>query len=80
MLAGVVRITVSVGRRRADHCRAQFVRRRRCVSMPLPQIHLFEFEDLPWFPRVVRDCATDYLRFIEDTLRLHRPAVVRLMR
>ncbi len=38
-------------------------------------MHLFEFEDLAWFPRVVRDCATDYLQFVEHALRLHRPTI-----
>jgi hypothetical protein len=26
------------------------------------RVHLFEWEDQPWFPRVVRDAATGYLR------------------
>jgi hypothetical protein len=34
--------------------------------------HLFELEDLPWFPPVVRDLATDYLHFIETWVDLHR--------
>ncbi len=43
--------------------------------MPIPRVHLFELEDLAWFPRVVRDCATDYLQFVEHALRLHRPTI-----
>jgi hypothetical protein len=43
--------------------------------MPLPRLHLFELEDQPWFPAVVRDLATDYLHFIESRLALHRPVV-----
>ena len=43
--------------------------------MLLPRVHLFELEDLPWFPRVVRDLATDYLHFVESALALHRPAL-----
>lgn len=43
--------------------------------MPFPRLHLFEFEDLPWFPGVVRDLATDYLHFIEVIFRLDRPAL-----
>src|SRR2546423_15315894 len=39
----------------------------------LPRLHLFELEDQPWFPDIVRDLATDYLCFIQKTLRLHRP-------
>ena len=29
--------------------------------MTLPRFHLFEFEDKPWLPDIVRDLATDYL-------------------
>ena len=43
--------------------------------MQLPRVHLFELEDLSWFPRVVRDYATDYLQFIEHALKLHRPII-----
>ena len=28
--------------------------------------HLFEFEDLPWFPRNIRACMQDHLRFMGD--------------
>lgn len=41
--------------------------------------HLFELEDQPWFPRVVRDLATDYLQFIQTSVRLDR-AVAPLIR
>lgn len=34
--------------------------------------HLFELEDLPWFPAGIRDLATDYLHFIEAWVALHR--------
>jgi hypothetical protein len=30
----------------------------------MPRIHLFELEDQPWFPAVLRDAATAYLEFI----------------
>lgn len=43
--------------------------------MPRPRLHLFELEDLPWFPRTIRDLATDYLHFMETTFALHRPVV-----
>jgi hypothetical protein len=43
--------------------------------MPLPRLHLFELEDLPWFPRILRDFATDYLQFIETFIAFHQPAV-----
>ena len=34
------------------------------------RLHLFELEDQPWFPRVVRDLATDYLHFIQHAVKL----------
>ena len=40
-----------------------------------PRLHLFEFEDQPWFPALVRDLATDYLRFVQSALRLDRPII-----
>ncbi len=46
--------------------------------MRLPRLHLFELEDQAWFPRVVRDLATDYLHFMEVTFRLDRPVVALL--
>ena len=42
-------------------------------GVPLPRLQLFELEDLPWFPRTIRDFSTDYLRFVETLLRLHEP-------
>src|SRR5262245_45657432 len=41
----------------------------------IPRIHLFELEDLAWFPPIIRDLATDYLQFIATGLSLHRPVV-----
>jgi hypothetical protein len=43
--------------------------------MPLPRLQLFELEDLPWFPRTIRDLATDYLHFLERRFQLHKPVV-----
>lgn len=40
----------------------------------LPRLQLVELEDLPWFPRTIRDLATDYLEFLES--RLAMPAAV----
>src|SRR6266487_712142 len=48
--------------------------------MPLPRFQLFELEDLPWFPRAIRDLATDYLHFIERLFDLHKPVVTLLRR
>ena len=41
----------------------------------IPRLHLFELEDQSWFPREIRDFATDYLHFIETKFSLHRAAV-----
>lgn len=43
--------------------------------MPLPRLQLFELEDQAWFPRIVRDLATDYLHFMSERFALHRPIV-----
>ena len=32
----------------------------------MPRLHLFEFEDFPWFPRVLRALMTDYLSFMAE--------------
>jgi hypothetical protein len=45
------------------------------AAMPVPRLHLFELEDFPWFPRTIRDLATDYLYFIETKFALHKPIV-----
>lgn len=43
--------------------------------MPIPRAQLVELEDLWWFPRAIRDFATDYLHYMEARFRLHEPAV-----
>ena len=43
--------------------------------MLIPRLHVFELEDQPWLPAVVRDLATDYLHFLETKFSLHRPVV-----
>ena len=30
-------------------------------QMALPRLHLFELEDLEWFPHTIRNLALDYL-------------------
>lgn len=43
---------------------------------------LIELEDQPWFPRTIRDFATDYLQFVQTRLRVDRamaPIVRRIM-
>jgi hypothetical protein len=37
------------------------------------RLHLFEFEDLPWFPAVIRAGMMDYLRFMISWLGTYRP-------
>jgi hypothetical protein len=49
-------------------------------SAAVPRIHAVELEDLPWFPRTIRDAMTDYLGYVGNltpapyqgfTARLH---------
>ncbi|MBO2011402.1 class I SAM-dependent methyltransferase [Hymenobacter negativus] len=37
------------------------------------RLRLFEFEDLPWFPAIIRAGMMDYLRFMISTLGTYRP-------
>jgi hypothetical protein len=37
------------------------------------RVHLFEFEDLPWFPSVVRGYMTDYLSFMGSGRFMRKP-------
>ncbi|MVN78753.1 class I SAM-dependent methyltransferase [Hymenobacter sp. HMF4947] len=37
------------------------------------RLHLFEFEDQPWFPAVLRTGQMDYLRFMISGLGIYRP-------
>ena len=39
------------------------------------RLRLFEFEDLPWFPNVIRAGMMDYLRFMISRLGTYRPIV-----
>jgi hypothetical protein len=45
------------------------------------RLHLFELEDLEWFPNVIRSGATDYLRFMIEKTGIYKPAaeVIRSM-
>lgn len=42
------------------------------------RIHLFEFEDLEWFPKALRDYGTDFLQFLSNRTKLFRPALPKL--
>lgn len=44
----------------------------------LPRLHLFEWEDQPWFPATLRDSMTDYLRFVERRSNIYGGATARL--
>ena len=46
------------------------------------RFQLLELEDQAWFPRTIRDLATDYLQFVQTRLRFDRamaPLVARVM-
>jgi hypothetical protein len=38
------------------------------------ELHLFEFEDQPWFPSILRDYQTDFLGFVSEITRIYLPA------
>jgi len=44
------------------------------------RLHLIEIEDQPWCPRVLRDCATDFLQFSLNAARSYAPAAPMLRR
>lgn len=39
------------------------------------RIHLFEFEDLPWFPNSIREGGTDYLRYLLNAAGFYKPII-----
>lgn len=41
---------------------------------------LFEFEDLPWFPQLLRGYMTDYLQFIFTKFNMYEPVVHELQK
>jgi hypothetical protein len=41
--------------------------------------YLFEFEDLPWFPSVLRESMTDYLRYILSLTNFYAPITTKLV-
>lgn len=43
--------------------------------MRTPRLQLFELEDQAWFTALLRDLATDYLRFVEHRFGLRRHAL-----
>lgn len=41
----------------------------------MKRIHLFEFEDLTWFPQIFRDYLTDFLQFASNKFDIYAPVV-----
>lgn len=41
----------------------------------MARIHLFEFEDLKWFPSFLRDYMTDFLQFLSNKTKLYKPII-----
>jgi len=37
--------------------------------------HIFEFEDLAWFPHTIRESMTDYLRYLITGLNFYQPII-----
>jgi hypothetical protein len=40
----------------------------------MTHLHLFEFQDLRWVPRWMRNLLTDYLRYASQVVQVYRPA------
>lgn len=41
----------------------------------MKRIHLFEFEDQSWFPKIIRDAMTDYLKFVANQFDFYESVV-----
>lgn len=41
----------------------------------MSRLHLFEFEDLDWFPGFLRNYGTDFLQFISNKAKMWKPAI-----
>ena len=39
------------------------------------RVHAFEFEDLKWFPRSLRNYATDFLQFGANRFDMYKPVI-----
>jgi hypothetical protein len=52
------------------------------VDDSVKRFQLIELEDQPWFPRTIRDLATDYLQYVQTLFRFDRamaPLIKRVM-
>ncbi|HYF02540.1 MAG TPA: hypothetical protein VEC36_04140 [Patescibacteria group bacterium] len=38
----------------------------------MKRVHLFEFEDLPWFPAFLRNYGTDFLQFLANKTKMYK--------
>ncbi|MBX2840170.1 MAG: class I SAM-dependent methyltransferase [Flammeovirgaceae bacterium] len=43
--------------------------------MKYNRLHLFEFEDFPWYPNIIREGQTDYLRFMMNLFNVFRAVI-----
>ncbi|MDN5204666.1 hypothetical protein QQ008_24960 [Fulvivirgaceae bacterium BMA10] len=41
----------------------------------MARIHLFEFEDLEWFPTFLRNYGTDFLQFLANATKMYKPII-----
>ncbi len=41
----------------------------------MKRIHAFEFEDLQWFPKILRDFMTDFLQFGANIFDIYRSVI-----
>lgn len=44
-------------------------------TIKMKRIHLFEFEDLNWFPSFLRNYGTDFLQFLANKTRMYKPII-----
>lgn len=56
-------------------CGIGWFRRTLALKSAMGRIHLFEWEDLSWFPKSLRDYGTDFLEFLAQKTGLFQPAV-----
>lgn len=45
------------------------------MIITLKRLHLFEFEDQPWFPETIRNYMTDYLQIVSDTFKFYESVI-----
>lgn len=45
------------------------------LNIIMSRIHLFEFEDLLWFPRFLRNYITDFLQYLANHTKMFKPVI-----